>query len=503
MKIFTHRLPTRQFAMVGLTASATLLLGTDVTAQDSIDGVRGAEAVRVLADRLPDVARQHGMTPADLAALLGSDATLWLLENDRLAYVDTAIPEVEHDPQDDPVALAGIELEDAFFLETDPGADRTIYLDFDGHHSVNNSWGHDIEFPPYNTDGFPDFLSNAELAQIIAIWQYVAEDFAPFGVNVTTMDPGVAALIRSNGGDQTYGIRCLMTQATDGFGNGIGGVAFLNSFDDNVDNPVFAFNKGENNGSMTASHEVGHALGLFHDGVGGQTYHPGTGSGVTSWGPIMGAPFGKSLVQWSNGDYPDATNTQNDYAFILGYVPARPDVHGDTIGSATPFGSGCDPSVDGIIGTPTDVDVFGFSTEAGTVLVLGDPTTPGANLDIEVTLYDDAGIEVISANQPNAIQAVFQIELAAGQYYAEINGIGKPDVYSDYGSVGQYTITLLPPCLSCVADIDGDGNVGIQDFLGLLAAWGPCSSCPEDLDGDGNVGISDFLDLLAAWGPCP
>ena len=28
-------------------------------------------------------------------------------------------------------------------------------------------------------------------------------------------------------------------------------------------------------------------------------------------------------------------------------------------------------------------------------------------------------------------------------------------------------------------------------------------TCPADLDGDGMVGITDFLDLLAAWGPCP
>ncbi len=27
--------------------------------------------------------------------------------------------------------------------------------------------------------------------------------------------------------------------------------------------------------------------------------------------------------------------------------------------------------------------------------------------------------------------------------------------------------------------------------------------CPADVDGDGTVGINDFLDLLAAWGPCP
>jgi hypothetical protein len=27
---------------------------------------------------------------------------------------------------------------------------------------------------------------------------------------------------------------------------------------------------------------------------------------------------------------------------------------------------------------------------------------------------------------------------------------------------------------SCVGDLDGDGEVGILDFLKLLGAWGPC-----------------------------
>ena len=36
---------------------------------------------------------------------------------------------------------------------------------------------------------------------------------------------------------------------------------------------------------------------------------------------------------------------------------------------------------------------------------------------------------------------------------------------------------------TCPADLDGDGMVGIIDFLGLLAAWGPCPV--GDLDGDG------------------
>ena len=51
----------------------------------------------------------------------------------------------------------------------------------------------------------------------------------------------------------------------------------------------------------------------------------------------------------------------------------------------------------------------------------------------------------------------------------------------------------------CPADFDGDGAVGITDFLFLLAEWGGPAG---DLDGDCTTGITDFLQLLAAWGPC-
>ncbi len=53
-----------------------------------------------------------------------------------------------------------------------------------------------------------------------------------------------------------------------------------------------------------------------------------------------------------------------------------------------------------------------------------------------------------------------------------------------------------------LGDIDGDGIVGIVDFLALLAVWGSCvdQCCLADLDLDGDVGISDFLSLLGSWG---
>ncbi|MHC4079859.1 MAG: right-handed parallel beta-helix repeat-containing protein [Planctomycetota bacterium] len=57
--------------------------------------------------------------------------------------------------------------------------------------------------------------------------------------------------------------------------------------------------------------------------------------------------------------------------------------------------------------------------------------------------------------------------------------------------------------ISC--DTNGDGSVGVNDFLTLLSTWGACPdscppSCPTDFDGDCEVGVTDFLTLLAHWG---
>jgi hypothetical protein len=59
------------------------------------------------------------------------------------------------------------------------------------------------------------------------------------------------------------------------------------------------------------------------------------------------------------------------------------------------------------------------------------------------------------------------------------------------------------PSLACIGDIDESGDVGVTDFLELLAAWGFNPGHPADLDFDGYVGVTDFLTLLSRWGPCP
>jgi cysteine-rich repeat protein len=61
---------------------------------------------------------------------------------------------------------------------------------------------------------------------------------------------------------------------------------------------------------------------------------------------------------------------------------------------------------------------------------------------------------------------------------------------------------LEPPGCPWDCEPTPDGNVGITDFLTLLAQWNSvfCPSC--EIDG-GGVGITDFLVMLANWGACP
>ena len=64
---------------------------------------------------------------------------------------------------------------------------------------------------------------------------------------------------------------------------------------------------------------------------------------------------------------------------------------------------------------------------------------------------------------------------------------------------------LVPDCslpgeLACEADLDGDGMVGVIDFLTVLGSWGGPGG---DANGDGTTDILDFLAVIGSWGSCP
>jgi hypothetical protein len=57
----------------------------------------------------------------------------------------------------------------------------------------------------------------------------------------------------------------------------------------------------------------------------------------------------------------------------------------------------------------------------------------------------------------------------------------------------------IPDGCECIADLSGDGLVGVDDILMLIASW---SGSGGDVNGDGTTNVIDMLMLLEQWGPC-
>ncbi|HVJ87092.1 MAG TPA: SdrD B-like domain-containing protein [Caulifigura sp.] len=403
-----------------------------------------------------------------------------------------------------------------FALNSRASASKTIYLDFDGHTTSGTSWnstftgGADIVTPAFDLDGDESTFSQVELLAIQEIWARVAEDFAPFDVNVTTQDPGLANLIRSGAGDTRWGKRIVNggTQADWLKIPGVVGIATLNSFASSTDVPVFNFTDDQFGVLLdmadTASHEVGHALGLTHDGTASLGYYPGHGTGALAWAPIMGAGFGVPVSQWSKGEYPGANNKEDDFAVIASAANGfgfRADDYGNSRFTASQLatkkvGTTRTVNTSGVIGSSSDLDWFSFSTTGGTVSFNFAGAAAGGNLDIRATLYDANGLPLLTSDVTGALFTSFTTNLPAGSYYIEVDGVGAGSLstgYSDYGSVGNYTITGSIPDTSSgtatggtsvisgrvVSDANADGLVNGSDagISGVLVFI--------DLDGNG------------------
>ena len=410
----------------------------------------GPSAVRELGERLGDIAASNGISAEDLASILATDLSAYVTPSGSIMYVcPAAPPEIQNETRATGHAIArgGIPLDDFLNLESRPGSEKTIYLDFNGHQSSGNQWGHNINFPAWDRNGNTSVFTDAEKEEIIGHWLEVAEDFVGFDINVTTKDPGTAALVKSNADDTVFGMRVVMSQYTNGFGEGTGGIALLSTFRSNTDTPCFVFNKGLGAGPMSASHEAGHTLALRHDGLNGSEYHPGSSGGSPSWGPIMGAPFGRQLVQWSKGDYPGATQTlQQDTAIIanpVNDVDFISDDYPDVLYGGTPISSG--DHIDGIIHSHGDIDAFSFTAFGGDVTIDARTVDVGPNLDIRWNLYLDSPLSLIDQFDPqntfNATKTYTNLPL--GNYTVVIEGGFQPQTngpVSNYGSLGTYSL---------------------------------------------------------------
>jgi hypothetical protein len=70
-------------------------------------------------------------------------------------------------------------------------------------------------------------------------------------------------------------------------------------------------------------------------------------------------------------------------------------------------------------------------------------------VDILLEILDAFGAVIASANPDNLTDATVSATLAAGNYFLRVSGTGRGDVlgdgYSNYGSIGQYTVSGNAP----------------------------------------------------------
>ncbi len=149
---------------------------------------------------------------------------------------------------------------------------------------------------------------------------------------------------------------------------------------------------------------------------------------------------------------------------------------------------------------PVWLDGVGVIGEVSTTLTSGRfrITRSGTTLSALFSETNGAFIPLGSASGWGGSSRV-RLYVAQGK---SVSGLSRSTTSIDvsYDNLVIEADQIGPPC---TADIDGDNNVGISDFLLVLAQWGPCPpDCFADVDGDGEVGILDFLLVLAEWGPC-
>ncbi|WP_052807958.1 PKD domain-containing protein [Methyloterricola oryzae] len=431
------------------------------------ENLQGQAAIEALGAELAAVAAAHGWSTDRLKEILLTDSSAWIDTSGRVYYVEEAQTKPLPEKATGAVAplKAGaaepLDLAKTFLLHSKPGSNRVIYLDFNGHTVAGTAWNtsyglSQINAPAFDLDGNASAFNDTELARIQAIWQRVSEDYAPFDVDVTTEEPAAAALDRSSAGDLAYGTRAVITRSV--LNCGCGGVAYVGAFDfaSTAYKPAWVFYDALGNGhekyvAEAISHEVGHNLGLSHDGTSTVAYYQGHGAGTAGWAPIMGVGYYRELTQWSRGEYPGANNKEDDFAIIQSHgAVVQPDEAGDSTATAAPLGSGSagtfQVSKAGTIQRQTDVDYYVFATAGGQFSLAVAPAVSGANLDLGIALYASNGALIASANPATTLDASLAASLAAGTYYLRIDGTGKSASgsdygYSDYGSLGRYKIT--------------------------------------------------------------
>ena len=408
-------------------------------------------------------------------------------------------------------------------LSSNPNAQMTVYLDFDGQDygnqivRVQRNPNLELEMmsaiPAFTIDGTPGPDSPAEERLIEEIFYRVAEDFRPFNVNVTTVQPlpGVLQIRVSIGGNGVVQYNVL-TRVFDQNGALIQTLigppqtyrftspvfAELDAYRNNQINPVMVFPQ-----QLTASQQNGQTIArLVSQGVGRQLgLQNQPGLGTVDSGPIMGDLTANPIRDtWANSTI---NLFQNDLARLTAPngIQELADDYGDTTQNAANASADL---VSSSVATPVEIasGIINYTPNTGlvdrdvfrTVLDLTQTTgtaelainvagldlsshqflegtvnnalNPGSNLDVVVNLYSANGTLLASDSPAPGIDGEILFEIPSTAipgnrllvYYIEVT------TTSEYGSIGEYTV-----------------NCSLQEVLGAPRILAPLATIQTTL----------------------
>lgn len=442
----------------------------------------GQSAVDQLGERIAVVAEINRRTVAEMRTLLNNKSfhldtcgrgffaeTVILPQQSPLPNGPTALgSSLPTGTSSDPIILA-VNKADTFKLHSSPESKQVIYLDFNGERIEGTQWnlnfngGKAWDAVGFSQDGDFANYSDTEIAIIQSVWQRVAEDFAPFDIDVTTEFPGDDRITKTDDKDENFGTRVLISNDTIIFkACKCSGLAYLGSFDligksHKENQPAWVFTQGVGDNpkyiAESITHEVGHTLGLSHDGAKESSYY----GGLDGWAPIMGVGFYQPITQWSKGEYQGADNDEDDYEIMSRHgLKLRPDEDSNTIDTARKAEEKV--AFSGIIQTPMDIDYFKFIPPVGDNYVIKvEPASMSPNLDLTLTLYPRSNPVDKTINNPanifvttdsaQGLSATISKKLNGGtEYIIEVDGgaIKSGDSKAtDYGSLGIYKLTII------------------------------------------------------------
>jgi hypothetical protein len=282
---------------------------------------------------------------------------------------------------------------------------------------------------------------------VFRVWQCVSDQYSMYNLNITT-DVSVYNAAKTKDVLKT-GIINFVDQ--DGRSNApiaAFGTTSAGTLYRDASNGDYGYGIG-----MTCAHEMGHEMGMSHDGGSAQSdpeYF--FGLPAVQWCPIMGnywygGSWKNQLFTWSKGEYNTATQTQDDLK-IMNVNEKVPYVVDDNPSSkAIKFGNGGVISASnnwGQIEQNTDTDAFTFEVVkgGGKINLKIDPLEYLRQLDVAAKIVNASGTVVSSSNLAVNRSAEFKdVALPEGIYTLVIEGgaeLTPQTGFSKYSSLGYY-----------------------------------------------------------------